>query len=362
MLLGRRAALLSAALMLPAGGTAGLSTCGTHVRHACSSAFVGAFVANSAPGCLRRVPVGCAQHRHLSGHASYEAPAARREHLLQLCMLAEPSSDAPVQEAAVSARQGSAKATDYYKPLVEGDVLESTDEHRAIVGFSYVALAALFVKGVVLLPPMDAWVALGTVLSVLVGYEFADIGSGVYHWSMDNYGSKSTPIFGTQIEAFQGHHELPWTITYRQVCNNIYKICQATAPFCIAGILLINNPYVLMWMATAISFINLSQELHKWSHQGREATAWWINTLQDYNIIVSRKGHLAHHKPPFEGNYCIVSGHCNPIADKLGLFRGLEKVVYLLTGNMARCETNERLLEDRVVDLGIKRASATLKR
>ena len=36
-----------------------------------------------------------------------------------------------------------------------------------------------------------------------VGYEFADLGSGVYHWSMDNYGSKNTPIFGTQIEAFQ---------------------------------------------------------------------------------------------------------------------------------------------------------------
>ena len=254
-----RTALLSAALMLPVGGIAGLSTCGAHVRHACSSAFVGAFVASSAPGCLRRVAVGSAQHRHFCGHASYEAPAARRAHLLQLCMMSEPSSDAPVQEAAVSARQGSGKATDYYKPLVEGDVLESTDEHRAIVGFSYVALAALFIKGLVLLPPMDAWVALGTVLSVLVGYEFADIGSGVYHWSMDNYGSKNTPIFGTQIEAFQGHHELPWTITYRQVCNNIYKICQATAPFCIAGILLINNPYVLMWMATAISFINLSQ-------------------------------------------------------------------------------------------------------
>ena len=255
-----RAALLSAAVLLPTGGTADLSACGAHARHTRGSAFV----APSAPAGLSRVAVGAAQRRLGCGHGSYEAaaPAARRARSLQLCMMADPSADAPVREAPAAGRQGSAKATDYYKPLVEGDILESTDEQRTIVGFSYLALAALFVKGLVLLPPMDAGVALATVLSVLVGYEFADIGSGVYHWSMDNYGSKNTPVFGTQIEAFQGHHELPWTITYRQVCNNIYKICQATAPFCIAGILFVNNPYVLIWMATAISFINLSQVRH----------------------------------------------------------------------------------------------------
>ncbi len=248
-----RAALLSAAVLLPAGGTADLSACGAHAWHARGSAFV----APSVPAGLSRVAVGAAQRRLGCGHGSYEA--ARRARALPLCMMADPSADATVQDSPAASRQGSAKATDYYKPLVEGDILESTDEQRAIVGFSYVALAALFVKGLVLLPPMGAGVALATVLSVLVGYEFADIGSGVYHWSMDNYGSKNTPVFGTQIEAFQGHHELPWTITYRQVCNNIYKICQATAPFCIAGILFVNNPYVLIWMATAISFINLSQ-------------------------------------------------------------------------------------------------------
>ena len=76
---------------------------------------------------------------------------------------------------------------------VWGDCRESTVEHRSIVGFSYVALAALLVKGVVLLPPMDAWVALGTVLSVLVGYELADIGSGVYHMSIIHISEPTRP-------------------------------------------------------------------------------------------------------------------------------------------------------------------------
>eukprot|EP00953_Heterococcus_sp_UTEX-ZZ885_P041231 21048-Heterococcus_DN1.PRE.1 len=41
--------------------------------------------------------------------------------------------------------------------------------------------------------------------------------------SVDNYGGLHTPVFGTVIEAFQGHHGSPWTITYRKFANNVHK-------------------------------------------------------------------------------------------------------------------------------------------
>jgi hypothetical protein len=44
---------------------------------------------------------------------------------------------------------------------------------------------------------------------------FSDFFSGLFHWSVDNYGDGRTPVFGGVIEAFQGHHSAPWTITYR---------------------------------------------------------------------------------------------------------------------------------------------------
>ena len=47
--------------------------------------------------------------------------------------------------------------------------------------------------------PLAAGLAAATAGGVL----FADFGSGVYHWSMDNYGNSATPVFGKQIEAFQ---------------------------------------------------------------------------------------------------------------------------------------------------------------
>lgn len=50
------------------------------------------------------------------------------------------------------------------------------------------------------------WQAVWTAAAAFVGYLIADLVSGVFHWSVDNYGNKDTPVFGTVIEAFQGHH------------------------------------------------------------------------------------------------------------------------------------------------------------
>ena len=82
---------------------------------------------------------------------------------------------------------------------------------------------------------------------------------------------------------------------------------------------------------------------------------------------MTRKTHLLHHRAPFDGNYCIVSGHCNAALDDAGFFRALEKAVFRLTGNEARCWSNERLLQGRVEEIGIKKSttlsrSATLSR
>ena len=58
-------------------------------------------------------------------------------------------------------------------------------------------------------------------------------------------------------------------------------------------------------------------------------------------MLVSRRAHGAHHKAPFEGNYCIVSGFWNPILDAggsdAGFFRRLERLVAARTGVEPRC-------------------------
>ena len=53
--------------------------------------------------------------------------------------------------------------------------------------------------------------------------------------STDNYGNRDTPVFGGVIEAFQGHHVNPWTITHRSFYNNVHKVGER------AKIMLVDN-------------------------------------------------------------------------------------------------------------------------
>ena len=131
---------VSVAVLLPAGTGADLS-------HA--SAFV-------APAVARLSSLGSplSQNKLALPHPT----RGRRDPLALRCMAQPGTETKPVDPAWVSGTK-TLKATEYYKPLVAGDILESTDQQRGIVVGSYVALAALFVKGCLLLPPMSAAVA-----------------------------------------------------------------------------------------------------------------------------------------------------------------------------------------------------------
>lgn len=92
---------------------------------------------------------------------------------------------------------------------------------------------------------------------------FSDFFSGLFHWTVDNYGDKDTPVMGSVIAAFQGHHDAPWTITYRPFENNVHKISAVTIVPLLA--ILIANPAPLAAIF-GVLFFNLqvlSQEFHK---------------------------------------------------------------------------------------------------
>ena len=68
-----------------------------------------------------------------------------------------------------------------------------------------------------------------------------------------------------------------------------------------------------------------------------------IRTLlvQRAGLTITRKAHLWHHKAPYDCNYCIVSGHCNPFLDRVGFFPALERLVYSINGVKPRCWTED---------------------
>lgn len=220
--------------------------------------------------------------------------------------------------------------------VVDSDFLETTPKQVAIVSITMAVHAALIASSISEIVTMNdgnlAFSAAESCAIMFSSWVFADLGSGVLHWSVDNYGNGKTPVMGSIIAAFQGHHSAPWTITQRGFCNNVHKLC---TPFGIPTMLLISaisGPIPTLFFAIFCIFEILSQEFHKWSHMTKAEVPSWVNSLQDSGLSISRIQHVMHHRAPYDGNYCIVSGYCNEFMDNSGFFRRLEHIVYNING------------------------------
>jgi palmitoyl-[glycerolipid] 3-(E)-desaturase len=222
--------------------------------------------------------------------------------------------------------------------VIDGDTLETQPYQQAMVGMTFIAHAFFLSSSFFGLLSQHSG-NLGTsilhsIALLISSWIIADFGSGVLHWSVDNYGNGKTPIMGSIIAAFQGHHTAPWTITQREFCNNVYKLCIpfGIIPMTLISILFNSSPAIIMFVTFFCIFEILSQEFHKWSHQLISETPAWVNKLQKFQLTVGRKQHAQHHLAPFEGNYCIISGACNNILDSIGFFRRLEHLIYNVNG------------------------------
>ena len=130
-----------------------------------------------------------------------------------------------------------------------------------------------------------------TLTGVAVGtMVFSDAFSGLFHWATDNYGNKNTPVFGGVIDAFQGHHGNPWTITHRSFFNNVHKIARAALPLLGLCCAVSAAP---AWRLFAVLFLNaqvLSQEFHKLAHEPRPPQ--WAQALQRSNLAISKNSFI----------------------------------------------------------------------
>jgi len=146
----------------------------------------------------------------------------------------------------------------------------------------------------------------------------------------------SKPLLGPIIYAFQGHHRFPRTIVQRQFCNNVAGLCSASlAPLLLVAALPL-PPLARTFCAVFLGLVTMSQQTHAWSHSLPSETPAVVQLLQDAGVLISRKSHGAHHLPPFGGNYCIVSGLCNPLLDG-GLLTALERRIFDVVGVAPRC-------------------------
>ncbi|TKW08629.1 hypothetical protein SEVIR_6G036400v4 [Setaria viridis] len=178
---------------------------------------------------------------------------------------------------------------------------------------------------------------LAAAMAAFAGYSLADLAAGVYHWFIDNYGGAGTPILGAQIVAFQDHHLHPSAITRLEPCNNLHVVAGAVAvalPAAGAALSAARAPAAAHACACAFAAcVMLSVQIHAWAHERRPSRLPpGVAALQAAGVLVSLPQHAEHHRPPYNTNYCTVSGMWNRVLDGCKVFEALEKVIYLATG------------------------------
>ncbi|XP_016466208.1 fatty acid desaturase 4, chloroplastic-like [Nicotiana tabacum] len=224
----------------------------------------------------------------------------------------------------------STTVTSSTRSVLNDPSLQSTWAHRAWMASGCTTVLISLAKSATGAIDSHTWVA--PIVAGCIGYVLSDFASGIYHWGIDNYGSAKTPVFGSQIDAFQGHHKWPWTITRREFANNLHALARAVTFTVLPIDLLCNDSVVLGFVGVFSGCIMFSQQFHSWAHGTKSKLPPLVVALQDAGILVSRSQHAAHHRPPYNNNYCIVSGAWNEYLDRSKVFELLEMIFFFKFG------------------------------
>ncbi len=172
-------------------------------------------------------------------------------------------------------------------------------------------------------------------LVVAAGMLFADLVSGMVHWSADTWGSETMPIIGKRfLEPFRIHHVNPHDFLRREffdVNGDVAMICAAllAAVFWIP----LDSGWGRAWAVFVVSFIIVAlptNQVHQWAHMRRPPA--WVRWLQERRVILDRHEHALHHRAPYATHYCIATGWWNGLLAHVDFFRRAERAVTLLTG------------------------------
>ncbi len=173
-------------------------------------------------------------------------------------------------------------------------------------------------------------------LEALGAWLFADFITGLVHWWEDAYAQAEWPVLGPLVaEPNLLHHRDPRAMTRLPWWRNV-DVPVIAGAIALVGLAAI---HALIWpLALALVFAALTNLVHRWAHQSAAENGRLITWMQDRGFIQSRAQHALHHRWPRKSHYCPLTNTLNPILERLGFWRRLERVILRLTGLRRRRE------------------------
>jgi ubiquitin-conjugating enzyme E2 variant len=177
-------------------------------------------------------------------------------------------------------------------------------------------------------------------LSFLVaGVVAADFLSGLVHWTADTWGNETMPIVGRRfLRPFRVHHVNPGDFLRRRFLDTNGDVALIVLPF-LAGLFWISPVETAsqIGMACLLGFCSVglfTNQMHQWAHMPCPPRP--VRWMQQCRLILPCQIHQRHHRPPYATDYCIATGWCNGVLNRVNFFRRLERAVTWATGIMPR--------------------------
>jgi len=176
---------------------------------------------------------------------------------------------------------------------------------------------------------------------LLLGALVADALTGLVHWACDTWGDERTPWLGpTLIHAFREHHAAPlemldsdWTSTNREPgLAAAVALLLLSLPACQRA--LEGHVLASAFLCSFVFYGAAANQLHLWAHDPDAPRL--VRWAQRRGLVLSPERHARHHRAPHTSAYCISTGWLDPLLDRTGFWRWLERLVSRLTGSAAR--------------------------
>ncbi|MEJ2116323.1 MAG: fatty acid desaturase CarF family protein [Gammaproteobacteria bacterium] len=173
----------------------------------------------------------------------------------------------------------------------------------------------------------------------------ADFISGFFHWLEDTYGEEDWPIVGSLIIKPNVIHHLNVRHFLKNSWFTSARVLLLIGLIVIYALYLLNS---LNWMVFLTILIGINaNEIHKWAHRSESENGKVITALQKLTLIQTPHHHCKHHINKKDTHYCIITNYLNVVLDRLKVWRIIEIMIYIITGNKPR-DDSEKSLKDYI--------------
>lgn len=147
---------------------------------------------------------------------------------------------------------------------------------------------------------------------VVLCYFVTDLVSGLLHIILDNPRSLDIKFIAPLAQGFQNHHADSEKI-FRELTlyQHLYVMHLPLTLFFLA-VVPFHEPLVYVAFLSMVAMLHLMQMSHRWAHIPDAQRGGFVTALQRVRFLIPYHVHARHHVDPYERNFCIMSGLCNP--------------------------------------------------